>query len=376
MPFLLLLLCVCAFIAHSAPAPTSPAAPAAPAVLQLTGEVDDRRPDILFLAPLPDKKAAPSALAQSLAAARNLGTSLPAGYLSLCDFTELGPLGVLRSAGYRILPADNVPWSKACIALDSILRLRRQTWEKDNIRQQPLCAIVSAPVTPDSLAQSLAPLLNSDALLLIAPQHPDLPLTIVWRNTVWPAHTVPQRIRPEHWIPTLSKITGLPSPADVNDPSILPLLTGTGYQRPLDPVTLHSRSDAPYTELRSYRDLPKTLPWVPDFTDMLPTDRCFIRGTPPFAPQIPELAPFTPSRSTQGLYLRTDLKNHTFRFPAGVSCVIRIKGTPVFSVNAPKTPTEWTLSGPDTVTVECFLLIPPKTDPLAGIRQTKPPTHK
>lgn len=349
---------------------------AEPSVLELTGKPDGSKPDILFLAPR--LTAAPKAYRKALEPAARVGTVLPNATLTAEDFRAGGPLPVLGAAGYRLLPVRDVPWRDACDRLADILTLRRKTRAEDGIVQEPLCALLCEDATPEDLAATLPALLRSDALILLAPQTNALPLTVSWRNMVWPAHLSTLPVRADHWVPTFAEIVGLPAPAACADVSVLPLLTGVGYQRPLD---LPSATPSPlaalaaphtHTELRLYDTLPEPCPWVPDFTTMLPSERTFLRHGPPLPPTA--LKRFGGDHKPRGIYLRVTLKRFDLRLPPNVSCVVREKGRPVLSVWEPALPTHWRLDRPDPVPLELFLVIPPDIDPTTlPLFQKKPP---
>lgn len=341
------------------------------AVLNLTGRPDGSRPDILFLAPCAPEGEA-SAYREALAPAENAGTALPNARLGEGDFRTGGILPVLGAADYAFLPVRDVPWRAACSNLVSILTLRRRTRVEDGIEQAPLCALLRAEASAGDLAATLPGLLGTDALIFLAPRSGEkgarLPLVVCWRNMVWPGHRVSQSVHPEHWAPTLAEIVGLPPPAEVGAVSILPMLTGVGYQRPLGLPGLPAGAVAvgakPVTMLCHYADLPENCPWVPDYTDVSsvkPSERVFL----PHALPLPAKAAreFGPSRRAQGFYVRTTQSRMDLVFPAGVSCVVRVKGRPVFSEWAPTAPTAWRLDNPDPVPVEIFLVVPPRLDP-------------
>ncbi len=334
----------------------------APSVLEMMGRPTGTKPDVLFLAPqLLDEPKAYRAIFER---AGRLGTALPNGKLSAAAFYTEGPLPVLAAAGYRLLPIRDVPWQEACARLKEILDLRKRTRLEDGIVQAPICALLCEQVSAAVLANSLPELLESDALILLAPQGEGLPLVVCWRNRVWPAHQSELPVRVDHWVPTLAEIVGLPIPAEVADASIVPLLTGVGYQRPLDflpAVPQPARAERPYTEVRLYGSLPEDCPWVPDYTALFPTERAFVRGLPPLSTEA--LSSLTPTRKPLGIYLRTALKRLDLNLPAGVSCVVRTKGRPVHSVWQPKEPTRWFFDSPEETPLELFLLLPPQFDP-------------
>lgn len=358
----------CLFLAACALCLTR-AAWATRAVLELTGRADGSRPDILFLAPRPVDD--PKAYAPILAQARALGTTLPNASLTAGDFRSGGPLPVLSAAGYRLIPVQDLGWTAACAQLESMMKWRGVSRDEDSVDLPPTCVLLSEEATAAELAATLPALLRTDALILLAPQGEGQPVIVCWRNMVWPGHVAPQTIRPDHWVPTLSEIVGLPPPAEVDAVSILPLLTGVGYQRPIEPavaagVPASVAAGRQYAMLSHFAELPKSCPWVPDFTDVAaikPDERLFLPSTVPLPAR--EATRFGTSRHDQGFYVRTTQRRLSLTFPAGVSCVIRVKGRPVHSVWRPKGTTTWRLDGPDAVPVEIFIVLPPRLDPAA-----------
>lgn len=338
-------------------------------VLEMTGKAEGAKPDILYLAPKLLK--APKAYTQVLAATAKYGTVLPHAPLTENAFCSMGPLPVLAAAGYRTLPIQDVSWTEATERLVEIFSLRHKTRIEDGIDQPPLCVILSEEVAPEELKTSLEKLLKLDALIFLAPQEDTLPLTVIWENRVWPTQRSEQSLRIEHWVATLAEIVGLPPPAVSGAVSVLPLLTGSGYQRPLEqplllgPTAIAAQKVAPCTMISSYRQLPEICPWVPDFTDqsnLKPTERFFVTSALPIPAE--EVSSIDQRRSLQGLYVRTACSALDVVLPPQVSCVIRVKGHPVFSTYQAVEEIRWCFSNPDPQILECFLLIPPEVDPL------------
>lgn len=341
-----------------------------PDVLQLTGQASGSAPDILFLAPkIPEGQSA-KAYKRALQPAAARGTVFSTTLLETETFCSLGALPILAAANYRILPIRDVSWAEACSRLRDILVLRHRTRTEDGIVQEPLCAVLSEEVTPEVLAETLLPLLDLNALIFISPQTHELPLTLCWQHHIWPARLITQTIHSDNWIPTLAEIAGLPVPAETSATSLLPTLTGVGYQRPLTRPTLEMPlpavlSETPITMVSVFAELPEQCPWVPDFSDERmepkPSERIFFSSKLPLAyEKIPLLRK---RRRPQGLYIRTADTTFDFTFPAGVSCVIRAKGRPVFSRWMPETESKWTFSSPEPLQLELFLVLPEGFDP-------------
>jgi hypothetical protein len=107
---------------------------------------------------------------------------------------------------------------------------------------------------------------------------------------------------------------------------------------------------------------------VPDFTDMSnlkPTERLFVPEKLPLSE--PYVSNLTTRNGPQGLYIRTVLSDWSITLPAQVSCVIRVKGYPVFSVWRPEEPVSWHFTRMEPQVVECFLLLPPEMDPIQSL---------
>ncbi len=323
-------------------------------VLNLTGQASNAKPDILFLAP--QLTESPGAY-KALTLASEAGTTLPHLSIPTDSFTGGGAISVLAAADYRILPIRDIPWATACQQLQDILELRLKTRYEDNVIQPPICAILTEEVTPEVLAETLPKLLASEALVIVAPQSNLLPTIIAWRNIIWPDHVADAPVTVDHLIPTLAEIVGLPAPAEVEEVSILPLLTACGYQRPLEALPVDSES-VNGTELRLYKEHSDTLPWVPDFQTLIPTERQFTREVPPLSAKA--FASMSCSRRNEtGVYIRTALKEVDWTLPAAVSCVIRVEGRPVYSAYLPTLPRKWSYSAGKPVQIELYLIVPP-----------------
>lgn len=327
-------------------------------VLNLTGRAAAAKPDILFFAPRLTEAAGRY---ESIRYVSEAGTTLPTLTITPDYFAGNGPLFVLQAAGYRILPIRDIPWTTAINQLDEILRLRRKTRLEDGIEQPPICALLSEDVTPEELEATVSRFLGQDVLIIFAPCTDTLSTILCWHNVIWPDHVSRLPISPDNLIPTLSEIVGLPPPAEVGSVSILPLLTGCGYQRPTDMPRI-SDVEAEGTEIRVYRDLPENLPWVPEFQAMFPSERRFSPEVPPFGPKtFPGLD--GDRRHDYGAYIRTVLTAADWTFPVGVSCVIRVEGQPVFSTFLSEKPRRWAFETHAPVLVELYLLLPAGFEP-------------
>ncbi len=366
----LLLGVVCAGAIRGAEAPAVPAPKPDAALLEMFGRGRGASPDILFLAPqltAPPKDY--EAIIQSVSA---VGTTLEHATLDMEAFCSLGTLPVLQAAKYQIVPVRNVPWDGACERILKLFALREETRKAEDVRLAPLCVLLGAEASPDALRKTLPRLLKTGALVFFAPQSDALPMVLSWHNRIWPGRHERRPVRFDHWIPTLSEIAGVPPPADVAAVSILPLLTGAGYQRPLEKSLRAFASPFPEAEtactMFAYFDaLPATLPWVPDFAESrsgyYPAERAFFASALPLSAEVASNYHAASGGSAQGFYLRTVQKKVDFVFPAGVSCVIRAWGNPVFSSWQAQEPKRWTLDAPGGVPLEFFILVPSGIDP-------------
>lgn len=341
-------------------------------VLELSPAPEERAPDILFLAPRLVKPA--NAYGSILASLAKVGACLPNAPLSERAFCEMGPLPILAKRGYRLLPVRDVPWEEAVGRLQEIFTLRRKIRLEDGVQQAPLCVILCEEVTPEVLKATLPMLLAADAFILLAPQDDSLPLTVIWENHVWPTQRSEQTLRIEHWVATFADLVGLPAPADCGEVSILPLLTGSGFQRSLEqplllgPSATMAQKVAPCTMVGIYAKLPEACAWVPDFTDfsrLKPTKRFFVSSALPLAEE--EVPLLKAVDQPQGLYVRSVVSELTVTLPPQVSCVVRVKGHPIFSEWQPTTEKTWQFSSPEPQIVEFFIVLPPDCDPIAAL---------
>lgn len=333
-------------------------------LLELRGQHHDiRRPDIIFLAPIPTVPA--TDYADAFAIAEAVGVTLPKAKLSAMDFLSGGALPILDAAGYRIRRVRGLPWKDAGKRIASMIGLRQATRVEEGLDLDPLCVVLVAKASPEDLAATLPDLLASDALLFLAPQrgrNGALPLVVAWRNVFWPGHQDPRVIRPEHWVPTLSDIVGLPPPAETEAVSIFPLLTSVGHQRPLDPpspqVTATDGTRA-YTMFSHYENLCLDYAWVPDFTDaaLRPLEWTFLPDLLPLPAGT--AAALHTDNGCQGYYVRALQESLDLSFPPGVSVVIRVDGHPVFSVWEPKEASHWRFTSPTPRPIEIFIVTPP-----------------
>lgn len=369
-------LLLCATLALSLCAWATEPLPTVP-VLQLTGRPQGQCPDVVVLAPTFTESS--KAYAPLFAQVAEAGTRLTQAALSLEDFTEGGPMNVLRSAGYQIIAVHDSPWGAASSQVAQLLDLRRKTRHEDGLVQAPICVVLPGEVSPADFALSLPPLLESEALLFLLSPVPELPLTVAWRNTIWPNNVTTLPVRPDHWVPTLSMIADLPPPANVSAVSILPTLTGVGYQRPLEVPEARTPPEGSraYTLMCVYRQLPKLLPWVPDFSNreaLLPSESCFLPSALPVsAPIVRSLS--APTGDLQGLYLRSQQRALSMTVPKGASCVVRLRGVPVLDLWEAEADRPWSFETPEEVTVEIFLLLPPGQT-LAALDLFREPTSK
>lgn len=358
---------LCPALATAATRAEPKPAPDQAAVLELRGQHRDVRcPDILFLAPLPNAPAA--AYAKALAPAEAAGFTLPNASLPAADFHSAGPLPILKAAGYRLRRVRGIPWQEACARIAAMMALRHKTRVEDGLELDPLCVFLEAEASPADLAASLPALLGADALLILAPQRAEgLPLIVAWRDVIWPGHRDARAIRPEHWVPTVADVVGLPPPAESGAVSLFPLLTSVGHQRPLEPPPAAeppATGARAYTMLSRFENLPEDCPWVPDFTDagaLRPVEWAFLPAPLPLPAAAAE--GLAPADAPQGFYARALQASLDLAFPPGVSAVVRVNACPVFSVWQPTEETHWRLASSVPLPIEVFVVVPAGVDP-------------
>ncbi len=337
--------------------------------LGLEGYPKGRRPDVIFLAPRLTEPVAKYAVAIETIASQ--GMTLANAELTLDGVQKEGIIPVLKAAEYTVLQVKDVPWVDACKRLDDLLKVRRTMADADSPKKHSLCAVISEEVTPEELVQTLELLMKTDALILFLPEPktPQTPVVVYWNNLVCPGVVDVQQIRNAHWLPTFSEIVGLPNPAAIPEPTILPLLTSVGYQLPLESTTIHlpiPKHRDVYTTVWYYTEMPEHLPWIPDYTcdEYKPERRHFVRGTLPLTYDAVKTINFRPlQEDPQGLYLRTRQTTLEVLLPKDISCVIRVKGKTVLDRWEPTEEFLWKMSYSTPVPVDFFFLIPPAYDP-------------
>ncbi len=345
-------------------AETTPDDPA----LGLEGYPVGRRPDIVFLEPKLIEPVRAYANAMELMATH--GMTLLNAELTQEGVQTEGIVPVLREADYRILQVKDVPWKDACDRLLSLFLVRKKA-RTEEVSYQPLCAFISEEVTPKVLEETLLQLMDTDAMLFLLPDPKTVasPAMVYWRNLVCPGAQDVQTIRNVHWIPTFAEIIGLPNPASIPEPSLLPLLTSVGYQRPLEASTIQlplPKHRDVYTTVWYYTLLDGPLPWIPDYTcdSYKPERRHFVRSILPLRRDAVRNIPFRKLDRPQGLYLRTTQSELDLVLPKDVSCVVRIKGKTVLDRWEPKDELHWRMEHSTPVPVDFFVLIPADMSPL------------
>ncbi len=337
--------------------------------LGLEGYPKGRRPDIIFLAPKLVEPAEKYAKAIETFAAQ--GVTLMNAELTLEGVQKEGIVPILKAADYTILQVKDVPWKDACARLDGLLKVRRKTLDPDPRYRKSLCTFIEEEATVEELAASLELLMKTEALIFFLPEPKSqtAPFIVYWRNLVCPGDVDGQQIRNVHWLPTFAEIVGLPTPASVPEPTILPLLTSVGYQRQIEPMTIQlpmPKNRDVYTTIWYYTELDEALPWVPDYTvdEFKPERRLFVRGDVPLSQEaMVEIHLRTIKEKTTGLYLRTRQAEVDLLLPKEVSCVVRVKGKTVLNRWKPAEEHRWKMVYASPVPVDFFFLIPPGYDP-------------
>lgn len=338
--------------------------------LELIGRPKGQRPDIVVFEPRFSQPA--NAYTKALEKIAKQGTRLPSSGLTMQAFTKGSNYTLLKKAEYDILPIVGVPLEKACSHIQTIFEMRRlQQRLNDDCTLQPLCFTLSLEVTPDNLQTAIDPLLNSKALIFVLPQEDNLfPTVVIWDRYVWPNHLVEYPVKDTQWIPTLAEITGIYPPAEIIAPSILPSLTGVGYQRPAEISPRHTNTDKRFVEIHLYEDFGelkvKRFPWMPDPDALIPSDRKFFDGSLPIPANALRLKI---ADHPQFLVVRSTLKDYELKLPNDFSLVIHVNGQPVYSRWESEEPHDWMLHSPENMGVSFYVWIPAGVDPAPVLQQ-------
>lgn len=350
-------------------------------VTELTGRPLAKRPDIILIELRPN--ASEQSYKEGFSQLQKKGASIPAANLSLETFRTGGIEKMLEHAGYTILPVTEYHWSIACSKINEILNYQKLHRSMVENEVQPLCITFSAEASPEEFYSSIDPILSSDALIFFttAPVTlaPPRPLFVVWNRYVWPNHIVEYPVALNQWIPTLAEVVGVLPPADVVEPSILPSLTGVGYQRSND--IRPKQTKANFVTLRTYilqeEQLQYTY-WFPSVENMIPDSRRYLEGSLPLKSDI--VATFTTLSKPQIFLVRSNLSRFSLSLPKDIAVVIKKNGLPIHSTW--KTPCEWTETLPETMGFEFLFFVPAGVDPepikafltnVKGFEKTKHP---
>jgi hypothetical protein len=295
-------------------------------------------------------------------------------------FTKGTNYTLLKKAEYEILPITDISFEKACSHIQTIFEMRRlQRFLKDDVILQPLCFTLSLEVSPENLQAAIEPILNSKALIFVLPQDNNIfPTIVIWNRYVWPNHLVEYPVQDTQWIPTLAEITGIYPPAEIISPSILPSLTGVGYQRPAEISPRHTNTNKRFVEVHHYEDFGELkvdhFPWMPDPDALIPSDRKFFDGSLPIPAEALRLKI---ADHPQFLVVRSTLKDYHLQLPKDLSLVIHVNGQPVYSRWESDEPHEWILHSPENMGVSFYVWIPAGVDPTSVVKQFElPPSEE
>jgi hypothetical protein len=330
-------------------------------VVELTGRPMAKRPDILLLEMHPS--APVKAYQESFTKLAKRGASIPSTTLPMERFRTSGIEKMLASAGYNLCRVSGQDWTTACANIATLLKYQALQRDLDATPVSPLCITLSAEVAPDALYETIAPLIDSEALLfLMAPPTmiPPFPLLVLWERYVWPHHIVEHPVSLNQWIPTLAEVVGVLPPADVIEPSILPSLTGVGYQRPNDVRPTQTKNN--FVTLRSYtltEEMLQYTHWLPSVEQMIPDDRQYVEGALPLSEavlQTLQAAPFA-----RVLLVRANIARFQLELPETISVVIKKNGVPVHS--SWQTPCQWSETWMEPTGFEFLFFLPAGVDP-------------
>lgn len=332
-------------------------------VTELTGRPIAKRPDIIIFELRPNAPA--KSYRDDFNKLLKRGASIPAANLSLQKFQTSGIEKMLEHAGYFILPVSESNWTTACAKIGDFLKYQSMHRSMVTDEVPPLCITFSAEASPEEFYPALEPILASDALIFFttAPVtlSPPQPLFIVWNRYVWPNHVVEYPVALNQWIPTLAEIVGVLPPADIVEPSILPSLTGVGYQRSNDIRPRQTKTN--FVTFRIYSLQEKQLQythWFPAVENMIPERRRYIDGALPLAEDV--VTSLTTSSDARIILVRSDLLHFKLSLPEEISVVIKKNGIPVHSTWG--NPCEWTETLVESMGFEFLFFIPAGVDPM------------
>jgi hypothetical protein len=329
-------------------------------VIELTGRIA-KRPDILVLEMLPNAPA--KEYQESFAKIAKKGSSLPSAAFSIDNFRKSGLVQMLKHADYEVVFVNERHWAKACENIDDILKYQKVCRGFEGNEVRPYCFVVSAEASPEEFYSHFAPLLESNALIfLMTPSSmvASFPLTIFWHRYVWPNHLVEMPVRLDQWIPTLAEVVEVLPPANIIDPSILPSLTGVGYQRPSDVRPKQTKTN--FVTFRSYpidAEKMKYTHWVPSVENMISDSRQYIEGSLPLSKEIVDA--LTVDATDRVILVRSNVDYFYLTLPASISVVIKKDGMPICSTW--KTPCQRLETFKEPMGIEFLFYVPAGVDP-------------
>lgn len=344
---------------------------------ELLGRPHGQRPDILVFEIRLTESV--DAYLKDFQAIARYGSKLPAAQLSFADFRARdveGTIGVrqhclgtmLEAAGYSVLSVSANNWSRANKYAIDFLEFQKKYRELDT-EIDPVCLLFSPEVEPDSFYESFKPLLDSDALIILITRKTmhtsTFPLVVIWNRHVWPNHTIELPAIADHWVPTLGEIVGTYLPTDMVAPSILPSLTGVGYQKRIDVKPTQKKTDR--VDICVANVDPERLKrahWIPYVDDIVSRKRAFIKGTLPVkrANLDAQFDISEVSSEPRVIVVRAGLQQFKLDLPKTIPVVIKKDGIPICSSEWGQL-CQWQEYLPEPVGIEFSFLIPAGEDP-------------
>lgn len=263
-------------------------------LLNLTGYFKATRPNIFIYEPT---LTAPISELPEYRALKDAGT-----HLTHYQEASLHPyiIPMLKEAGYATHVLQESDWRQALLRSETQAHIHAMASETDDFFDddppQPLFIYLSGTATPQAIVQTIAERMRHNDLFILHPLTPDRAIGevfVYYPRVVRPGYTSDFYCTTTCWVPTLAAMVSILPPIVPNSTSLIPVLTGSGYPQTITPQPLFilpspqgvplpatAQPDTKLCEVRYYDNIPKTLPWIPDLTALLPDQRHFLKGPP------------------------------------------------------------------------------------------------